>query len=135
MAGGRPVSVDMNDPETRKQVELFGSLVATHVEMANWFECTVRTIENYMEDHDSEFFRVYKRAEAESKQSLRRLQMNAAQDGNPTILVWLGKQLLGQKDKIETDNKHSGDMNLLLVPSRLKDSTLEDIMNASNSDE
>jgi hypothetical protein len=38
--------------------------------------------------------------------SLRRWQIEAARKGNPTMLVWLGKQLLGQTDKIETTNEN-----------------------------
>ncbi len=33
--------------------------------------------------------------------SLRRKQWRAAEEGNTTMLVWLGKQYLGQKDKSE----------------------------------
>ena len=33
--------------------------------------------------------------------SLRKRQFDLAMDGNPTMLVWLGKQYLGQSDKIE----------------------------------
>lgn len=33
--------------------------------------------------------------------SLRRRQFRAAEDGNATMLVWLGKQYLGQADKQE----------------------------------
>lgn len=35
--------------------------------------------------------------------TLRRAQWNGAvQDRNPTMLIWLGKQMLGQRDKIDT---------------------------------
>jgi hypothetical protein len=34
------------------------------------------------------------------KASLRRTQIAVAQQGNPTMLIWLGKQMLNQKDKI-----------------------------------
>ena len=71
--------------------------------MADWFDCTLRTIENYMstkdDDEVTEFFRVYKKAQANSKTSLRRVQMNKALEGDNALLIWLGKQLLGQKDK------------------------------------
>ena len=40
---------------------------------------------------------------AEGRASLRRAQWKAAQDGNPTMLVWLGKQMLGQRDKQDFD--------------------------------
>ena len=32
------------------------------------------------------------------KQSLRRAQINLALSGNPTLLIWLGKNILGQSD-------------------------------------
>lgn len=35
------------------------------------------------------------------KSTLRRLQWALAKQGNVTMLIWLGKQLLGQKDKVE----------------------------------
>jgi hypothetical protein len=35
----------------------------------------------------------------EGKASLKRLQWKSAETGNTTMLVWLGKQWLGQKDK------------------------------------
>lgn len=38
--------------------------------------------------------------------SLRRKQSEMAQEGNVTMLIWLGKQLLGQKDS--TSIEHSG---------------------------
>jgi len=41
------------------------------------------------------------------KVSLRRKQWKLAMSGNATMLIWLGKQLLEQSDKIE--NKNSGE--------------------------
>lgn len=38
------------------------------------------------------------------KASLRRRQWKLVEDGNPTMCIFLGKQYLGQKDKIENDN-------------------------------
>ena len=45
------------------------------------------------------------------KATLRRLQWQGAQKGNSTMLVWLGKQLLGQKDHVV----HAGDPNAPIV--------------------
>ena len=36
------------------------------------------------------------------KMSLRRKQYSTAMEGNPTLLIWLGKNWLGQTDKMET---------------------------------
>lgn len=38
---------------------------------------------------------------AEGKASLRRQQWALAHEGNPTMLIWLGKNVLGQTDKVE----------------------------------
>ncbi len=35
--------------------------------------------------------------------SLRRMQYRAAQQGNVTMMIWLGKQYLKQSDKIDVD--------------------------------
>lgn len=45
---------------------------------------------------------------ANGKMSLRRRQFKAAMDGNPTLLIWLGKQMLGQKDKHEHEVTGAG---------------------------
>lgn len=45
---------------------------------------------------------------AASKASLRRMQWQAAQGGNPTMLIWLGKQYLGQAEKQEMSGPDGG---------------------------
>lgn len=50
---------------------------------------------------------VAQRHEATAKPKLRKLQWQAAEAGNVTMQIWLGKQMLGQKDKIEQDNLSS----------------------------
>jgi len=97
--GGRPVSIDIEDKEIFKQVQIFGGVCATHEEMAGWFDCTIRTIENYMSDQDSKFFRVYKKGQSGFKTSLRSKQRKKAFEGNTTMMIWLGKQILGQKER------------------------------------
>jgi hypothetical protein len=39
---------------------------------------------------------------------LRAAQFRLALDGNTAMLIWLGKQYLGQTDKHETKNEHTG---------------------------
>ena len=105
--GGRPPAIDMFDDRVSEQVRLHGSLAATHEEMANWFECSVRTIDRLMADEEGKFCQVYKKARSETKQSLRRMQMNLALEGDRGMLIWLGKQLLGQRDKTESENTNT----------------------------
>ena len=49
----------------------------------------------------SNFAELYKKHQSEGKASLRRAQWKLAESGNATMLIWLGKQVLGQSDKSE----------------------------------
>ena len=51
------------------------------------------------------FAAVIEKGRAEMKQSLKRKQYQTAMSGNVTMLIWLGKQHLGQSDKAETINR------------------------------
>ena len=68
--------------------------------------CTLKEIAAYCGVSDDTISRNYadivKRGRLLMQKSLRRKQVEVAQDGNPTMLIWLGKQYLEQKDKIET---------------------------------
>ena len=46
--------------------------------------------------------------DGEGKASLRRMQGKSAQDGNVTAQIWLGKQMLGQRDKHELSGPDGG---------------------------
>jgi len=54
-------------------------------------------------EHDISFAEYFKQKASNGKMSLRRKQYTAAMDGNTTMLVWLGKNWLGQTDQIEPD--------------------------------
>ncbi|MDE2472931.1 MAG: hypothetical protein KGL35_30520 [Bradyrhizobium sp.] len=62
---------------------------------------------------DPDLAECLERGRAMGKSTLRRLQWKLAQEGNPTMLIWLGKQLLGQKDRHE----HSGDPAAPMAPT------------------
>ncbi len=49
--------------------------------------------------HGMNFADFFKQNRGQGKVSLRRYQWQAAQKGNPTMLIWLGKQFLQQSDK------------------------------------
>jgi hypothetical protein len=52
---------------------------------------------------------------ASGKESLRRAQFKAALKGNPAVLIWLGKQYLGQTDKLPDFSKLTDEELLRLV--------------------
>ena len=62
---------------------------------------------------DDALLEAIERGRAAGQATLRRLQWQQAKAGNPTMLIWLGKQLLGQKDRHE----HSGDPAAPMAPT------------------
>ena len=93
MPGGRPKKVI-----DYALVEKLANIQCTEVEIAEIIDISTRTLQK-----DKEFLRIYKKGLESGKSSLRRLQWKAAEKGNPTMLVWLGKQYLNQKDKSEIE--------------------------------
>jgi hypothetical protein len=78
------------------ELEKLCSLQCTDEEIAAWFGVSVRTIENRRQQ--PEFAEVMRRGRAKGRISVRRAQMKQLEAGNATMGVWLGKQLLGQRD-------------------------------------
>lgn len=75
-------------------------LQCTLVEIAEWFSCSEDTIERRVkEEYGVTFAEHYKKKASKGKISLRRKQMDIALGGNVTMLIWLGKQYLGQSEK------------------------------------
>ncbi len=88
-----------------EQVEKLARLGCTHDEIASYLGCNRKTLER-----SKKFLEVYERGLDHARISIRRMQIKAAQDGNSTMLIFLGKQLLGQRDKFpETDNAAGND--------------------------
>ena len=91
---GRP-KIEINED----QLEKLASILCTMEEMASFFGCSVDTLERNFAD-------TIKKGKDKGRMSLRRMQFEKAQTGNTTMLISLGKQLLGQKDKIETSENN-----------------------------
>jgi len=80
-----------------EEVFKLAALGCTLEEMADFFEVNRETLKYNFKD-------LIARARAETKQNLRRAQIRLALDGNATMLIWLGKNMLGQS---ETGNASS----------------------------
>ena len=76
----------------------------TQAEIADVLGCSVDTLERAVKrEKSSSFAELYKKEAAQGKMSLRRAQYRVAIGGdgrqpNTAMLIWLGKQYLGQKD-------------------------------------
>lgn len=99
---GRPMKIIEQD-----QFEKLCWLQCTKEEIACFFDCSEDTIENWCKRTYKDVFSVvYKKHSAGGKMSLRRYQMELAKK-NASMAIWLGKQYLGQKDHIETEDSEA----------------------------
>jgi hypothetical protein len=91
--GGRPrLEFDL------RQVEELTRIGCTEEDMAAVLGVSVDTIQR--RKHTCPEFRgVIEKGRASLRNSLRRLQVKKALEGNTTMLIWLGKQYLGQTDR------------------------------------
>lgn len=80
------------------ELEKLCQLQCTDEEIAAWFNVSTRTIERRR--LEPEFAEVMTRGKARGRISIRRMQMKLLEEGNATMGVWLGKQLLGQADEV-----------------------------------
>ena len=97
------------------QFEKLCAICATEEEIAHWFDMTVDTLSaRCKENYGETFSEVYKKFSSEGKMSIRRKQIEVAMSGNVSMLIWVGKQTLGQKDRQETE--FSGPGGIPLVP-------------------
>ena len=93
--GGRPKAVIDYD----KVLEL-ASIFCTQAEIAAVIKVSLSTCER-----DEEFRRVYFEGIENAKTSIRRMQFATASRGSTDMQKWIGKQYIGQADKVENKNE------------------------------
>lgn len=79
-----------------KEVQKLAELHATWEEMSDYFGVPRTTLQYNFDD-------IIKLARASTKCKLRKKQIDVALKGNPSMLIWLGKNMLGQRDKFDDD--------------------------------
>jgi hypothetical protein len=96
---GRPLKL-ADDEKTLETISGLAKIQCTMEEAAAVLHVSKQTF--------LDFLGRYKKArdtwdfgQQEGKSSLRRAQLKCALNGNATMQIWLGKQMLGQKDKHE----------------------------------
>lgn len=102
--GGRPrKEIDLLQLEAACQIQ------CTAEECAALFDCSVDTLDRRLKEEGyAGFAEFYKIHATHGKTSLRRLQWKSAQNGNVAMQIWLGKQMLGQRDKSELTGRDGG---------------------------
>ena len=81
-------------------VEL-AKLRCTNTEIARVLGCTTRTLRN-------RFKEAIAKGWEEANVSLRHMQWRSAERGSVTMQIWLGKQYLGQRDKLDENVSMAG---------------------------
>lgn len=89
-------------PKIEIDKEVFEKLCGiwcTLEEIAGWFKCSDTTVQRFCKKtYKDPFEGVYKKYAGVGAVSLRRKQFELAQKGNVALLIWLGKQHLGQRE-------------------------------------
>lgn len=95
---GRPVT-----PLDWDQMNKLLAMQCTQLEVAAWFNVSEDTLERACKrEHGVTYAEYSKQKRQAGCISLRRKQFDVALSGNIAMLIFLGKQYLGQSDKLET---------------------------------
>lgn len=89
------------DPDA---LEKLAALQCTVSEAAAFLEVAQSTLSTRMKT-DKVLADAWERGREMGKLSLRRSQWEAARGGDRTMLIWLGKQWLGQRDRLDQEVK------------------------------
>lgn len=103
---GRP-KIEWNESDW-KRFEGLCAIHCTAVEVRQVMGCSEETINRLCKEKFGQTFEEYvKNNSVPGKISLRRKQWESAMAGNTAMQIWLGKQWLGQRDKVESEVKVS----------------------------
>lgn len=94
--GRPPIPIDWKKVETLCQIQ------CTQEEIVSVMEISLDTLCYQSKKlFGTTFAEVYKKWREGGKCSIRRAQYKKALEGNPAMLIWMGKQVLGQREQLE----------------------------------
>lgn len=99
--GGRPPKI-IADEKTIAVLKALAAVGATQLEAAMHLKVSETTFEGFL-GKNKEAREAWDAGPPTFKLSLRRAQMKLALSGHATMLIWLGKQYLGQRDKSDVE--------------------------------
>ena len=109
--GGRPkIQID------KKTFEGLCFIQATKEEICAVFNVNEKTLTRWCKDtYQCGFYDILKVKSAGGKSSLRRAQWKSAQKGNVVMQIWLGKNWLDQRDKVENSISSNTEQSIINV--------------------
>ncbi len=85
----------------KTEFERLCGLQCTKIEICDWFDITDKTLESWCRrEYKKGFSEIFSEKRSKGKISLRRAQFQLAMK-SPAMAIFLGKNYLGQSDKIE----------------------------------
>ena len=116
--GGRPSKLPLINKE---HFEGMCRIQCTKDEICGILDIDEGTLTKWCkETYNLGFSDIYKKKSSTGKMSLRRQQFKSAEAGNVTMQIWLGKQYLGQTDKIEQKQEDKLDVLIETLGSAIK---------------
>jgi len=110
-----------------EELERLSRLNCTMPEISAYFDIPLRTLEDKFAN-ELDVRKAIEKGRATGKLSLRRRQIQIMEEtNNPTMAIWLGKQLLGQTDKQEIIQEINIEDRKVLDISRLTDDDLNNL--------
>jgi hypothetical protein len=89
-------------PDEMKKMEVLAAMGASNESIAEFLGCSVDTLDRNYAD-------TLKKGKDRMKNNLRIAQYRLAMNGSVAMLIWLGKQLLGQSERRGFDDGGIGD--------------------------
>lgn len=105
----------------QEEFEKLCGLQCTKEEMCGWFEVTDKTLESWCKrTYKKGFSEIFAEKRGKGKISLRRTQFKLAEK-SPAMAIFLGKNYLGQSDKIQYESTDTANGQLADLINGLKD--------------
>lgn len=125
MPAGRPRK-EISEEDMEKLIGMV-RIQCTAEEISNVFGVSIATLDRRVKEYGyANFDDLHKKHAGEGKSSLRRMQWKAAEEGNATMLVWLGKQILKQTDKMALSGADGESAVSVRIETVVTDATTKD---------
>ena len=106
----------------QKQFEAMSAIQCTKEEICNVLDVTDKTLNNWCNEvYGQDFSVVFRQKRDGGKTSLRRNQWKLAENGNSTMQIWLGKQILKQSESPIQDEIKLKELELKIKEFELKE--------------
>ena len=106
----------------QKQFESLCAIQCTQEEICNVLEVSEKTLINWcQETYGDSFSKVFRQKKELGRMSLRRNQWKLAENGNSTMQIWLGKQILKQSESPIQDEIKLKELELKVKEFELKE--------------